>query len=172
MFIPVVFVLLPDKKRDSYDAMFSMLAECLESRDLQLSATYFMSGTFLHKTWLCQICLPHVSMATIVYRYQLVLRLPGKKEVSDFGPCHHLFQVQLLKKGMHIFLIVISGLWSYRIWWNKTIMVMVYRYQLILSHLSKTEVSDFGPCHHPFRIGGMHIFYHCDQWTMIIQNLI
>ena len=50
VFIPVVFVLLPDKKRDSYDAMFSMLAECLESRDLQLSATYFMSGTILHKT--------------------------------------------------------------------------------------------------------------------------
>ena len=47
VFIPVVFVLLPDKKRDSYDAMFSMLAECLESRDLQLSATYFMSGTIL-----------------------------------------------------------------------------------------------------------------------------
>ena len=45
VFIPVVFVLLLDKKRDSYDAMFSMLADLLESQNLQLSATYFMSGT-------------------------------------------------------------------------------------------------------------------------------
>ena len=49
VFIPVVFVLLPDKKRDSYDAMFSMLADLLESQNLQLSATYFMSGTIQHK---------------------------------------------------------------------------------------------------------------------------
>ena len=37
VFNPVVFVLLPDKKRDSYDEMFSMLAEHLESQDRQLS---------------------------------------------------------------------------------------------------------------------------------------
>ena len=37
VFNPVVFVLLPDKKRDSYDEMFSMLAEYLESQDRQLS---------------------------------------------------------------------------------------------------------------------------------------
>ena len=49
VFIPVVFVLLPDKKRDSYDAMFSMLADLLESQNLQLSATYFMSGMIQHK---------------------------------------------------------------------------------------------------------------------------
>ena len=45
VFIPVAFCLLPDKKRETYDAMFGMLAECLESQGLQLSATYFMSGT-------------------------------------------------------------------------------------------------------------------------------
>ena len=37
VFNPVVFVLLPDKKRDSYDEMFSMLAEYLESQDRQIS---------------------------------------------------------------------------------------------------------------------------------------
>ena len=47
VFVPVVFVLLPDKKRDSYDAMFSLLAEILESQGLEMSATYFMSGTIL-----------------------------------------------------------------------------------------------------------------------------
>ena len=46
VFIPVAFCLLPDKKRETYDAMFGMLAECLESRGLQLSATYFMSGMY------------------------------------------------------------------------------------------------------------------------------
>ena len=44
VFVPVVFVLLPDKKRESYDSMFSMLAEILESQGLEMSATYFMSG--------------------------------------------------------------------------------------------------------------------------------
>ena len=44
VFVPVVFVLLPDKKRESYDSMFSMLAEILESQGLKMSATYFMSG--------------------------------------------------------------------------------------------------------------------------------
>ena len=47
VFVPVVFVLLPDKKRDSYDAMFSLLAEILESQGLEMSAMYFMSGTIL-----------------------------------------------------------------------------------------------------------------------------
>ena len=47
VFVPVVFVLLPDKKRESYDAMFSMLAEILESQGLEMSVTYFMSGTIL-----------------------------------------------------------------------------------------------------------------------------
>lgn len=36
--------------------MFSMLAECLESQDRQLSAQYFMSGTILPKTWLNFYC--------------------------------------------------------------------------------------------------------------------
>ena len=43
MFVPVVFTLLPDKKRESYDAMFSLLKENLECRGLEMSATYFMS---------------------------------------------------------------------------------------------------------------------------------
>ena len=30
--------------RESYDSMFSMLAEILESQGLEMSATYFMSG--------------------------------------------------------------------------------------------------------------------------------
>ena len=47
VFVPCIFVLLPDKKRESYDAMFSMVAEC---RGLELSATYFMSG----RTWFSQ----------------------------------------------------------------------------------------------------------------------
>ena len=44
VFVPCIFILLPDKKRESYDAMFSMIAKNLECRGLQLSATYFMSG--------------------------------------------------------------------------------------------------------------------------------
>ena len=43
VFVPVVFTLLPDKKRESYDAMFSLLKENLECRGLEMSATYFMS---------------------------------------------------------------------------------------------------------------------------------
>ena len=37
------FCLLPDKKRESYDAMFSMLKEALELRGLSLSAQWFMA---------------------------------------------------------------------------------------------------------------------------------
>ena len=43
VFVPVCFVLLPDKTRESYDNMFSMLKEALEGRGLELSAQYFMS---------------------------------------------------------------------------------------------------------------------------------
>ena len=43
VFIPVCFALLPDKKRSTYDAMFGMLREALETRGLELSAEYFMS---------------------------------------------------------------------------------------------------------------------------------
>ena len=43
VFVPVCFALLPDKKRESYDAMFTMLKEALDSRQLELSATFFMS---------------------------------------------------------------------------------------------------------------------------------
>ena len=44
VFVPVVFALLPDKKRDSYDAMFNSLKENLDARGLELSARYLMSG--------------------------------------------------------------------------------------------------------------------------------
>lgn len=37
-FIPVVFCLMPDKKRQTYDMMFSLLKEALECRGLELSA--------------------------------------------------------------------------------------------------------------------------------------
>ena len=43
VFVPVCFVLLPDKTRESYDNMFCMLKEALGSRGLELSAQYFMS---------------------------------------------------------------------------------------------------------------------------------
>ena len=42
-FIPTVIALLPDKKRDTYDAMFGSLKENLEARGLELSARYMMS---------------------------------------------------------------------------------------------------------------------------------
>ena len=44
VFVPVVFALLPDKKRESYDAMFSSLRDNLDARGLELSARYLMSG--------------------------------------------------------------------------------------------------------------------------------
>ena len=44
VFIPVVFALLPDKKRESYDAFFSALRDRLDHHGLQLSARYLMSG--------------------------------------------------------------------------------------------------------------------------------
>ena len=44
VFVPVLFALLPDKKRESYDAMFNSLKENLDSRGLELSARYLMSG--------------------------------------------------------------------------------------------------------------------------------
>ena len=43
VFVPVCFCLLPDKKKESYEVMFSLLKECLESSGLELSAAYFMS---------------------------------------------------------------------------------------------------------------------------------
>ena len=42
-FVPVAFVLLPDKKKESYLVMFSLLKEALECLELELSAAYFMS---------------------------------------------------------------------------------------------------------------------------------
>ena len=44
-FVPVAFGLLPDKKRQSYDDLFSLLKQALEhpSRDLELSAEWVMS---------------------------------------------------------------------------------------------------------------------------------
>ena len=45
VFIPVMFALLPDKKRESYDSMFSLLRDKMEQLGLQLSAEYFMSGS-------------------------------------------------------------------------------------------------------------------------------
>ena len=41
--VPVMFSLLPDKTRRSYDDMFNGLNVALKKRDLQLSSTYFMS---------------------------------------------------------------------------------------------------------------------------------
>ena len=43
VFVPVAFCLLPDKKKRSYSAMFSLLKEALECRGLELSAEFFMS---------------------------------------------------------------------------------------------------------------------------------
>ena len=43
VFVPVAFCLLPDKKRRSYDSMFSLISEALKSQRLELSAEYFMS---------------------------------------------------------------------------------------------------------------------------------
>ena len=43
VFVPVCFALLPDKKRESYDAMFTLLKEALDARQLEPSATFFMS---------------------------------------------------------------------------------------------------------------------------------
>ena len=37
VFVPVCFCLLPDKKKESYQVMFSLLKECLESSGLELS---------------------------------------------------------------------------------------------------------------------------------------
>ena len=39
----MAYCLLPDKKKESYLAMFSMLKEALQSLDLELAAEFFMS---------------------------------------------------------------------------------------------------------------------------------
>ena len=41
--IPLVYGLLPDKKKDSYDSFFSKLFSALEERDMELSASVFIS---------------------------------------------------------------------------------------------------------------------------------
>ena len=46
-FIPTVIALLPDKKRETYNAMFGSLKENLESRGLELSARYMIVCTIL-----------------------------------------------------------------------------------------------------------------------------
>ena len=43
IFVPVCFCLLPDKKKESYETMFSLLKEALETLGKELSAAYFMS---------------------------------------------------------------------------------------------------------------------------------
>ena len=43
VFVPVAFCLLPDKKKESYLCMFSLLKESMEKLGLELSATHFMS---------------------------------------------------------------------------------------------------------------------------------
>ena len=43
VFVPVAFCLLPDKKKESYLAMFSMLRERLDGLGVELSASFFMS---------------------------------------------------------------------------------------------------------------------------------
>ena len=43
VFVPVCFSLLPDKKKESYVCMFSLLKKALEAESLELSAEYFMS---------------------------------------------------------------------------------------------------------------------------------
>ena len=42
-FVPVAFCLLPDKKKESYQCMFSLLREAPECLGLELSASFFMS---------------------------------------------------------------------------------------------------------------------------------
>ena len=66
--------MLPDKKRESYDALFSMLKECLSRRGLSLSAQYFMSDfelniknsfmSFFPDTE-CKGCLFHFAKAVV-----------------------------------------------------------------------------------------------------------
>ena len=43
IFIPDVFCFLPDKTRNSYDEMFSMIKDALADRGLSVSAEFFMS---------------------------------------------------------------------------------------------------------------------------------
>ena len=43
VFVPVAFCLLPDKKKESYQVMFSLLKNSLDDSELELSAEYFMS---------------------------------------------------------------------------------------------------------------------------------
>lgn len=43
VFVPVCFCLLPNKKKESYETMFSLLKEALETLGKELSAAYFMS---------------------------------------------------------------------------------------------------------------------------------
>ena len=42
VFVPVCFCLLPNKKKESYKAMFGLLKEALETLGKELSAAYFM----------------------------------------------------------------------------------------------------------------------------------
>ena len=43
VFVPVAFCLLPDKKKESYVCMFTLLKNALEDEGLELSAEYFMT---------------------------------------------------------------------------------------------------------------------------------
>ena len=73
-YVPCLYAMLPDKKRESYDALFSMLKECLSRRGLSLSAQYFMSDfelniknsfmSFFPDTE-CKGCLFHFAKAVV-----------------------------------------------------------------------------------------------------------
>ena len=43
VFVPVMFALLPDKRQTTYEDMFGIIKDCLNSRHLELSAEWFMS---------------------------------------------------------------------------------------------------------------------------------
>ena len=73
-FVPCLYAMIPDKKRDAYDTLFSMMKECLSRRGLSLSAQYFMSNFELNfkNSFMsffpnveCKGCLFHYSKAVI-----------------------------------------------------------------------------------------------------------
>ena len=59
-FVTCAYVLLPDKTKESYNVMFSMLKEALSRRGLELSAEYFMSDFEINIRHLTSTCLQYL----------------------------------------------------------------------------------------------------------------
>ena len=86
-FVTCAYILLPDKKRESYNIMFSMLKEALSRRGLELSAEFFMSDFEIAIRQAFMQIFPTVMVRGCLFHYAkaIVGKVHKKGFKSDFA---------------------------------------------------------------------------------------